>query len=374
MTTGHAGALGQPRYEPWVFTASVGLVLVGVLLLYSASFVQESRTPFLETPPVRHAVFALVGLTAMFVLARLDYRLLFGLSPMIYLGALGLLVAVMFVGETSMGVTRWINLGFFLLQPSELAKPAVALALARYFSAMKERSGNPLVTLGSLIIVGIPMVLVYRQPDLGTAAVFLGIWVGMAVMGGVRLTHLIILGLLALLALPLVFNFMLHGYMQQRLLTFLNPGQDPLGAGYNILQSEISVGSGGLVGKGFLNGSQTQLDYLRVQQTDFIFSVLGEELGFIGAIAVFALYLMLLLRGLRVAALARDDFGRLLATGIVMIVLVQVFINVGVNIRLLPVTGIPLPFLSFGGSSLISLLMALGVVQSVYLHRFRPDW
>lgn len=362
------------RYEPWVFMAPVGLVLVGVLLLYSATFVQESRSPFLETPPARHAVFAMVGLIAMLVLARLDYRLLIGFTPAIYLGALGLLVAVMVIGETSMGVTRWINLGFFLLQPSELAKPIVALALARYFSEMKERSGNPLVTLGSLIIVGVPLILVYRQPDLGTAVVFVGIWIGMAVMGGVRLTHLVILGLLTLLALPVVFNLVLHGYMKERLLTFLNPGQDPLGAGYNILQSEISVGSGGFFGKGILNGSQTQLDYLRVQQTDFIFSVLGEELGFIGAIAVFALYMMLLLRGLRIAGLARDDFGRLLTTGIVMIVLVQVFINVGVNIRLLPVTGIPLPFLSSGSSSLISLLMSLGIVQSVYRHRFRPDW
>jgi rod shape determining protein RodA len=368
-------SLGTRRgLDSWVLLAPLGLVLIGVLLLYSATYVQEARTPLLETLPIRHGIFALMGIVAMLILARLDYRLLASLSPIIYAGALGLLVLVMLVGESMSGVNRWINLGLFPLQPSELAKPAVAITLARYFSALRERSQNPLVVLGSLVIVGVPALLVYKQPDLGTAVVFGGIWLGMAIMGGVRITYLTILALLVVVSLPFLYNFGLQDYMQQRLLIFLNPGQDPLGAGYNILQSEISIGSGGLIGKGFLNGTQTQLDYLRVQQTDFIFSVLGEELGFVGAAGVFGLYLIILLRGLGIAGLARDDFGRLLATGIVMILLVQVFINVGVNVRLLPVTGIPLPFLSFGGSSLISMMLSLGILQSVYVHRLRPDW
>src|SRR5437870_460016 len=236
--------LTAPRahIDPLIVLAPVGLVGVGILLLYSATYTQELRVPLLETPPARHAAYAFVGLLLMFVIARIDYRLLANLAPLIYGTAIALLLAVMFMGESINGVSRWINIGLFPLQPSELAKPAVAIALARYFSHFKEHSSNPLVTLGSLVVVGIPAVLVYRQPDLGSAVVFIGIWLGTAVMGGVRLSHLAGLGVLAVAALPVAYNFMLHGYMQERLVTWLNPGIDPLGAGYNILQSEISVG------------------------------------------------------------------------------------------------------------------------------------
>ncbi len=364
--------LNRPRFDFVMLGVTLCLVGVGVLLLYSVS--HASGLSSVESPYVRHGIYACIGLLLLIVVARVDYRLLATFAPVLYMGAMAMLLLVLAIGHSTAGVSRWIDLGIFPLQPSELAKPIVAIALARYFVQFKDLSHHPITTLGSLLVVAIPVFLVYRQPDLGTAAVFLGIWVGMAIMGGVPATHLAALGLLVVLALPVAWSFVLHSYMQERVLIFLDPTQDPLGAGYNILQSEISVGSGGLTGKGLLHGTQSQLRFLRIQQSDFIFSVLGEELGFVGAMLVFALYALLLLRGLRIASLARDDFGRLLATGVVMMVLVQVFINVGVNVRLLPVTGIPLPFLSFGGSSLMSLLLSLGVLQSIYSHRLRAHW
>jgi rod shape determining protein RodA len=257
------------------------------------------------------------------------------------------------------------------VQPSELAKMMTVVVLARFFAWREARVKSVWTTLGSLVIAGLPAVLVFLQPNLGTAIIFGGIWLGMALVAGTPFWHFAMLGGAALAALPLAGKYLLRDYMHHRLVLFLDPGQDPLGAGYNILQSEISVGSGGFWGKGFLNGTQTQLHYLRIQKTDFIFSVIGEELGFIGAVVLFSLFILLLFRGLRAAALAPDTFGRLIVAGVVTVILLQVFINVGVNVRLLPVTGIPLPFISSGGSSLISTLLALGLVQSVVMRRKR---
>lgn len=354
--------------------STLGLIAVGVLLLFSASNTQELSGPPLESPPGRHGLFALIGFFLMLVVARLDYRLLGSFIRPLYALVIILLMIVPVLGESVNEVRRWINLGLFPLQPSELAKPIVAIALAMYFSDRQTQLGQLKVPLISLGLVLIPAALVFLQPDLGTALIFAGIWMGIAIMAGVRLTHLALFAGIGLVAAPLLLRFVLRSYMRERFVVFLNPGQDPLGAGYNILQSEISVGSGGLFGKGLFNGTQSQLNFLRIQKTDFIFSVLGEELGFIGAMLVFALFALLLFRGLRIAALARDDLGRLLATGIVMMFLGQIFINIGVNIRLLPVTGIPLPFLSFGGSSLLTSLLALGILQSIYVHRRQADW
>jgi rod shape determining protein RodA len=196
----------------------------------------------------------------------------------------------------------------------------------------------------------------------------------MVIMAGVRWFYIGMLGLGAGIAAPLIYFILLRDYMRERFTSFLDPAGDPLGTGYNILQSEIGVGSGGFWGKGFTQGTQSQLHFLRVQSTDFIFSVVGEELGFVGAVILLALFGLLLFRGLRVIALSRDVFGRLLATGIVTMILIEVFINIGVNVRLLPVTGIPLPFISYGGSSLLTLFIALGILQSILLRHKRVEF
>ena len=365
-----------PRLQlDWlIITTPLCLIGLGILLQYSAAHPLDLSNSLWELPPVRHGLLALVGITLGLIVARLDYGWLSTFAPTLYLGALGLLGFVLVLGYTANNVQRWIQLGIFPVQPSELAKLAVAVALARYFAQLDGRPIKLYHTLISLLLVGIPLTMVYLQPDLGTATVFFAVWFGSALTGGVPFRHFLMLGLGSVLTVPLMVQYVLKPYMQERLSTFLNPGTDPLGAGYNVLQSQISVGSGGLLGKGLFHGTQNQLDFLRVQQTDFIFSVLGEELGFVGTVLVFALFMIIMSRGLQIALQSRDSFGRILASGIVMILLVHVFVNVGVNIQILPVTGIPLPFLSFGGSSLLTALIGLGILQSIHIHRQRPDW
>lgn len=356
-----------------LLTAPLALTALGVLLVFSASFPQGFSNGVADSPPFRHGAYALAGIAVMLVMARIDYRVMRALTPYFYVGVLGLLAVVDVAGSSVGGVRRWIDLGPLQIQPSEIAKFATVLALARLFSDFREHTGKLKLFLLSILVVLPPTALVFVQPDLGTAVVFGAIWFGMAVMAGVRPFYLITVVLLLAVSLPLSFYLMLKGYQRERFHTFLDPSADPLGAGYNILQSEISVGSGGLFGKGLLNGTQSQLHFLRVQQTDFIFSVLGEELGFVGALLVFALFIVVLWRGLETALRAREDFGRLVATGIVLLILTQAFINIAVNIRIFPVTGIPLPFISFGGSSLLTMFFALGVLQSIYRRRIQRE-
>jgi rod shape determining protein RodA len=216
----------------------------------------------------------------------------------------------------------------------------------------------------------LPALLVFAEPDLGSAGIFLMIWLGMVIMAGCDMRHVLgLLGMLIALS-PFALIAIVTDYQRERISLFLDPSSDSMGSGFNILQAEISVGSGGLFGKGLTHGTQTQLDYLRTQTTDYVFSVLGEELGFIGAMILFALFILLLMRGLRAAAISTDSFGRLVAVGVVIFILFQAFINIGVNIRLFPVTGIPLPFISQGGSSLITVFIAIGLLESVIVrHR-----
>jgi rod shape determining protein RodA len=257
------------------------------------------------------------------------------------------------------------------VQPSEIAKVATVILLAKYFADNEERMKSFRVFATSLAIAALPAVLVVVEPDLGSAVVFMVLWFGMVVVAGARVLH--IAGLLgAGLALaPLALYQLAHGYQRERIEIWRDPDKDPTGAGFNVLQAEISIGSGRMFGKGFTQGTQTQLDYLRTQTTDYIFSVGAEELGFVGAMALFGLFVMLLFRCIRVASRADDAFGRLIAVGIAAYILFQVFVNIGVNIRLVPVTGVPLPLVSQGGSSLVTVLASLGILQSILGHRRR---
>jgi rod shape determining protein RodA len=304
----------------------------------------------------------------MVTFMTLDYHILGNVAVPTYLVVVGLLVVVAVLGRVTHGAARWIQLGFFDLQPSELGKLIVAIALARYVADHQEEMHRPTVILRSLLIVIVPAGLTLVQPDFGTAALFLVIWLGVMVVGGMRWLHLGLMALAGVAAAPVVW-MNLHDYQRERVLTFLNPQREPLGAGYNPIQALISVGSGGPFGRGFTSGTQSQLHFLRVQYADFIFSVLAEELGFIGAVVLLALFAILLLRGLRSAATSRDPFGRLLAAGVVSWLGVQVFVNIGMNLGLVPVAGVPLPLISYGGSSLLAVLAAVGVLQSVAMHR-----
>jgi len=342
-----------------LLAATVLLIVFGVAMIYSAT----SDTPDLQDLPRRQAIWALMGLILLALVAAIDYRSLESLQKPLYALIIVSLLLVLLVGQVVHGAQRWISGASF--QPSELAKVLVIVTLAQFLAQHEKEMGSFRYILFSIIYVAVPMGLIYLQPHLGTMIVLAVVWLIMVLMAGMRLLHLGVLGLTGLLSAPLIW-FSLEDYMQERLLLFLNPARDPA-ARYNIDQALISIGSGGWLGKGYASGSQSQLRFLRVRHTDFIFSVIGEEMGFVGALVLFTLIGIVLWRILRAASLARDSFGRLIACGVAALIFFQSLVNIGMNLSLLPVIGIPLPFISSGGSSLITLLIAEGLVQSVVM-------
>ena len=350
--------------------ATLALTACGAMLIYSGSLTTYgSGAQAFSHPVSRQLAFAAAGLAAMGLLSRVDYRLFAPASAALYIISIAGLLFVLVAGASTNGSRRWIDVAGTQVQPSEIAKVCTVIMLAKFFSDNEERMSSLRVFAGSMLIAALPGALVLVEPDLGSAVVFAVIWLGMVVVAGARPLHLAGFALAVMAMLPGAIYAISHDYQRGRIDSWLHPENDPLGAGFNILQAEISIGSGGLLGKGFTHGSQTQLDYLRTQTTDYVFSVGAEELGFIGAMILFGLFIMLLLRCVRVAGLADDVFGRLIAVGIVVLILYHVFVNIGVNIRLVPVTGVPLRLVSRGGSSLITVLAALGIVQSVLGHR-----
>lgn len=351
---------------------SLLLTLYGMALIYSGSLsgLGGSGAAVLRGPIARQIMFLGTGIVLMIIFARVDYRAFGAFALPLYLVALGSLVFVLFFGNSEYGSRRWIAVAGTPLQPSEPAKLLTILLLAKLLAAGSGGRGLAGRTfLISLILAAVPAFLVFQQPDLGTATVFASVWLGMVYMAGARGRHLALLVAMGVIALPFVIVGALHDYQLDRLMIFFHPDRDPLGTGFNINQAAIAIGSGGISGKGLTQGTQTQYEFLRTQTTDYIFSVLGEELGFIGAMVLFALFILLLLRGVQVAAMAQDETGRLIATGITVMILTQVFVNVGVNVRLFPVTGIPLPFISQGGSSLMTMFMSIGILQSIRARR-----
>lgn len=362
------------RYADYLLLLTLlALLTYGLLLVYSSTFPStDTSTVAFSSFVTKQGIFAAFGMLCMFFVSCLDYRILHATAYLIYGFTLLLLVFVLFSGhgQTEYGSQRWIDLKFFPLQPSELAKPALVLALARYFSDNELDVTAFRHFIVSIIITAPALILVYSQPDLGTSTTFVVIWFLMAMAAGVRFRYLAVTIALGLASVPIVWS-LLKDYMRDRITIFLNPWSDPWDQGYNIIQALISIGSGGMYGRGFLAGTQSQGHFLRVQYSDFIFSVLAEELGFIGALVLFGLFLILLLRIIRVASLARDNFGRLTAAGIAIMILFAITVNVAANLQLMPVTGIPLPFISYGGSALITNLISIGVVQSIIMRRKR---
>jgi rod shape determining protein RodA len=312
----------------------------------------------------------LIGILAMFIAFSVDYRFIARHAYVIYGFSIALLIVVFFVGTAVKGSQRWINLGGFSFQPSELMKLTLIPALARYFDEHRLTRPYRLRELAiPFLIVFLPFLIILRQPDLGTALMLLIIFASMVIFVGVRWKSVLLAASGLLILLPPAW-FFLKEYQKQRILTFLNPDQDPLGTGYHILQSMIAIGSGGFFGKGFLKGSQTQLKFLPEQQTDFIFSVFAEEWGFLGGLILVLIFLALILWGVKIARHARDYTGMLIALGITMLIFWEVFINIGMVLGILPVVGIPLPFLSYGGSSLVVMMAAVGLLLNISVRRY----
>ncbi len=360
------------EFDFLLLIAALGLTIYGAMLIYSGSLTTYGSPGQAFSHPVsRQLAFAAIGLVVMVGLSRIDYRAFGPMSLALYLASIAALLFVLVVGSSAYGSRRWIVIAGTQVQPSELAKVTTVIMLAKFFSDNEEKMRSLRVFATSMLIAAAPALLVLVEPDLGSALVFGVIWLGMVLIAGARPLHLLGLAFAVAAAMPAAVYAIAHDYQKARIDVWLDPNKDPLGTGFNILQAEISIGSGGLLGKGFTHGTQTQLDYLRTQTTDYIFSVGAEELGFVGAMVLFGLFIVLLFRCLRVAGMSDDVFGRLIAVGVVVFILFQVFVNIGVNIRLVPVTGVPLPLVSQGGSSLITILASLGILQSILGHRRR---
>jgi rod shape determining protein RodA len=356
--------LDKLRHLNWPFVGMVMLItLVGYAMLYSAG--GGAHGPWAW----RHGVRFGLGLTAMLVVALIDVRFWFRLAYPIYAAALLGLIAVEVVGIISMGAQRWIHLGLFQLQPSEVMKIGLVLALARYFhSAYLEDVARPAFLVMPVLLITAPTILVLKQPDLGTAIMLASGGAVLLFLAGVRWWKFaLVLGPM-LLALPLIWQ-QLHDYQKLRVLTFLDPERDPLGSGYHIIQSKIALGSGGVWGKGFLQGTQSQLSFLPEKQTDFVFTMLAEEIGLVGALGLLALFVLLVGLGLVFALRARSQFARLVAMGVTSTFFLYVVINIAMVTGLIPVVGVPLPMISYGGTAMITVLTGFGLLLSADIHR-----
>ncbi len=351
----------------WLFVLLlVAVAGVGFAMQYSAA---DGR---LEPWALRHGVRFVAGVGVMIGVAVIDLRLWLRYAYAIYLVALLLLGAVEIGGYMGMGARRWLDLGFITIQPSEMMKIAIVLALARHFhGGSLEDIRRPAFLLAPLLIVAAPTALVLRQPDLGTAAMLVIAGAAIMFLAGVRLWKFALIGVLALLAAPIAWQ-LLHDYQRRRVLTFLDPESDPLGAGYHIIQSKIAFGSGGLSGRGFMQGTQGHLSFLPEMQTDFIFTMLAEEFGLIGGLALLGLYAVVMIYGIAISLRARSHFGRLLGVGITVTFFLAVFINMAMVMGVIPVVGVPLPLLSYGGTAMLTLLFGFGLLMGVWVHRDLP--
>ena len=351
-----------------LFTLAMGLALLGILTIYSATIdiTKEPSGLFV----LRQLYWLLIGLGAMVVCFTVDYHSIDRLTYLFYSSVLVLLLLVPFFGTVSGGSQRWLNLGYFALQPSELGKLVMVLVLAKKLQYDEFNEGYRLRSLWVPFLLAIPIfALIMLQPDLGTAGVFFLVFLSVILVGGLRIRSILRLAGVGIVLLPVGWQF-LKPYQKMRVWAFLNPELDPLGAGYHLIQSKIAIGSGGLLGKGYLLGTQNRLNFLPAQHTDFVFSVIAEEWGFVVCVILLGLYLTLILLSLRVVMRARDRLGALLAFGMTAILFWQVTLNVSMVTGNLPVAGIPLPFLSYGGSSLVVTMMAVGLLINVSMRRF----
>ncbi|MEO1192238.1 MAG: rod shape-determining protein RodA [Pseudomonadota bacterium] len=348
----------------WVLVLLLTLLSsVGLLMLYSAA--GGNLEPWATRQAVRYGVC----LVLLLVIALIDIRFWYRMAYPIYGAALALLAAVEVAGTVGMGAQRWIDFRFFQLQPSEIMKIALVLALARYFHTLApEDTGRPVRLIVPLGLVMVPVALVLKQPDLGTASMLLAAGGAVFFCAGVRYWMFGVVLALAAAAVPVAWD-MLHEYQRARIMTFLDPESDPLNSGYHILQSKIALGSGGVWGQGFMQGTQSHLSFLPEKQTDFIFTMLAEELGLVGALGLLLLYTLVLAYGFAIALSARSQFARLLVLGITVNLFLYVFINIAMVTGIIPVVGVPLPLISYGGTAMLAIMISYGLAISAYVHR-----
>ena len=359
MIYGNKTHHNKRHYVDWWLLVLIGLLMCyGLVVLYSAG-----GWILVKKQLIRLAL----GMIVMLLLAQLKPEKLAGITPWLYLITVLLLVAVLLFGVQSKGAQRWIKIGI-RFQPSELAKLTIPLVLAWFYRYRVMPPSFKSISM-SLIILMVPVVLIFKQPDLGTAILVAVSGFFVLFLAGLSWKYILGAIISVASAAPILWNFFMKDYQKRRVLTFLNPENDSLGSGWNIIQSKIAIGSGGLFGKGWQNGSQTQLDFLPEHSTDFILSVLSEEFGLIGVIFLLIIYLAIILRGLFIAAQAKDTFNRLIAGALTLTFFVYVFINAGMISGLLPVVGVPLPLVSYGGTSIITLMAAFGMIMSVHNHR-----
>ncbi len=355
------GLFRRLHLDPPLLMGLLLLAAVGLMILYSAASQNEAQL-------WRQATRLGVSFGVLLLFAQIAPDTLMRWTHWIFAAGLIMLIAVLVVGDTGKGAQRWLRLGSIRFQPSELMKLAVPMMVAWYLAEkpLPPRLGHLFI---AALIALVPTLLIAKQPDLGTALLIATSGIFVLLFAGLQWR---IIGIASVLAVPaawLLWTFGMHDYQRTRVLTFLNPENDPLGAGYHIIQSKIAIGSGGSYGKGWLNGTQSHLEFLPERHTDFIFAVFSEEFGFMGILLLLALYLFIVLRGLYIAAQAQDTFSRLLAGALTMTFLIYVFVNIGMVSGLLPVVGVPLPLISFGGSSMVTLMASFGILMSIHTHR-----
>ncbi|MDQ5986068.1 MAG: Peptidoglycan glycosyltransferase MrdB [Syntrophus sp. SKADARSKE-3] len=346
----------------------LGICAIGVMNIYSTGFslVSAKHSPLY----IKQMQWIMIGLLFMIMAFFVDYRVINQYVYVLYGASLLLLIVVAIYGFTTHGSQRWFAIGGFSFQPSEISKLTLILALARYFNDHRASGGYDLKDLWiPFFIMILPFVLIIRQPDLGTALMHFLIFCVFVLFVGIRLQAILVASVGALVMMPVAWHFM-RDYQKDRILMFFSPERDPLGAGYHIIQSMIAVGSGGFLGKGYLKGTQTQLKFLPEQQTDFVFSVFAEEWGFLGGLILISMFLILILWGLKIAMHSRDYLGTLIAYGITMLLFCGVFINMGMVLGILPVVGVPLPFLSYGGSAIVVLMTGIGLLMNISTRRY----
>lgn len=342
-----------------LYVLPIIFVILGISIIYSLTYYSNVDLFYGQLE------FAIAGIVVMIALSFLDYRYLRSISWILYFIGLVTLILVLILGKTSFGSTRWIDLGFFDFQPSELFKVILAITLANYYSDKVGKIDFKSIINGFIITL-IPMVLVMLQPDLGTSIMFMLIFFACIAACKLSFKQIMTFVLIMVVTIPLGW-FVMKDYQRQRIMTFLDPASDPYGSGYNVTQSLITVGSGGMWGRGFGHGPQSQFNFLPVAHTDFVFAGIAEATGFVGSVVLLVLFAIFFLRIVTLSKLSRDNFGSIFALAIAAIILAQFIINVGMNIGLMPVTGITLPFISYGGSSLVIMLACVGILQSIYI-------
>ena len=349
----------------WLLPVLAGLLgLVGVMAIFSATNGIWSHGAF------QHGIRLLIAFMAMLIVAMIDIRFWYSLAYPAYFAALILLVGVEFFGVNVNGSTRWLQIGPGRLQPSEVMKPAIVMALARYYHDLPSwRVSDPFGLLGALLMIAVPMALVLRQPDLGTALLICTTGVAVIFLAGISWRIITMGSILVAISIPIVWQFGLRAYQRERVLTFLDPARDPTGASYHLTQSKIALGSGGLSGKGYMQGTQRQGGYVPENSTDFISTVIGEEFGFIGSLALMGLYIAVITACIRLSLQCKSVFSRLLILGLTTTFALYIFINLGMVMGLLPVVGVPLPLVSYGGSVVLVVMGGFGLMLSAHLHK-----